>query len=59
MIFILTFFLNLIFQPVQCVIKHADGAKEIIELNHTMNEQQIAWFKAGSALNHMAEVLHK
>ncbi|KAG1665181.1 Aconitate hydratase, mitochondrial [Nymphon striatum] len=45
-------------QPVTCVIKHADGAKEMIELNHTMNEQQISWFKAGSALNHM-KTLHK
>jgi hypothetical protein len=25
-------------------------------LNHTFNEQQIEWFKAGSALNRMKEV---
>ncbi|MFC2093061.1 aconitate hydratase [Bacteroidota bacterium] len=31
--------------------KHSDGSKDTILLNHTMNEQQIAWFKAGSALN--------
>jgi len=30
---------------------HADGTKENIKLNHTYNEQQIEWFKAGSALN--------
>jgi aconitate hydratase len=30
---------------------HADGSKEEIKLNHTYNEQQIDWFKAGSALN--------
>ncbi len=30
---------------------HADGTKNWIELNHTYNEQQIEWFKAGSALN--------
>lgn len=30
---------------------HADGTKDIIELNHTYNEQQIDWFRAGSALN--------
>ena len=30
---------------------HADGSKENIKLNHTYNEQQIEWFKAGSALN--------
>jgi aconitate hydratase len=30
---------------------HADGSKDSIKLNHTYNEQQIDWFKAGSALN--------
>lgn len=32
-------------------IVHADGSKEEIKLNHTYNDQQIEWFKAGSALN--------
>lgn len=32
-------------------LAHADGSKENILLNHTYNEQQIDWFKAGSALN--------
>ncbi|WP_294675590.1 aconitate hydratase [uncultured Fluviicola sp.] len=32
-------------------IVHADGSKENIKLNHTYNDQQIDWFKAGSALN--------
>ena len=32
-------------------IVHADGSKENIKLNHTYNDQQIEWFKAGSALN--------
>lgn len=32
-------------------IVHADGSKENIALNHTYNQQQIEWFKAGSALN--------
>ncbi len=32
-------------------INHNDGSKEVIELNHTYNQQQIEWFKAGSALN--------
>jgi aconitate hydratase len=45
-------------QPVECVIKHADGQKETIQLNHTMNEGQIEWFKAGSALNRMRQVLY-
>lgn len=30
---------------------HADGSKDTIMLNHTYNESQIDWFKAGSALN--------
>jgi aconitate hydratase len=32
-------------------LEHADGSKESIKLNHTYNQQQIDWFKAGSALN--------
>jgi aconitate hydratase len=32
-------------------IVHADGTKENISLNHTYNQSQIEWFKAGSALN--------
>jgi len=37
--------------PVTLVATHADGSKDEITLNHTYNENQIAWFKAGSALN--------
>jgi aconitate hydratase len=33
------------------VLNHADGTVDKIKLNHTYNEQQIEWFKAGSALN--------
>lgn len=43
-------------QPVKCEIKHKDGSKEAILLNHTMNATQIEWFRAGSALNRMAEM---
>ena len=32
-------------------IIHEDGNKEVITVNHTYNQQQIDWFKAGSALN--------
>ncbi|WP_010136575.1 aconitate hydratase [Ochrovirga pacifica] len=32
-------------------IKHADGSKDTIQLNHSYNAQQIEWYKAGSALN--------
>ena len=37
--------------PVTCVIKHADGSEDRLELDHTFAESQVAWFKAGSALN--------
>jgi len=42
-------------KPIKCVLKHRDGTKDEIMLNHTFNEGQIGWFKAGSALNKMAE----
>lgn len=35
-------------------VKHADGTRDMITLNHTFNDQQIGWFKAGSALNLIA-----
>ena len=35
-------------------VKHSDGTKDSITLNHTFNDQQIGWFKAGSALNLIA-----
>uniref|UniRef100_A0A8D9EHR4 Aconitate hydratase, mitochondrial n=1 Tax=Cacopsylla melanoneura TaxID=428564 RepID=A0A8D9EHR4_9HEMI len=43
-------------KPVIAKIKHADGKVEEIKLNHTLNEQQITWFQAGSALNRMKQV---
>ncbi len=38
-------------KPVKCLIKHSDGTNEEILLNHSYNNSQIEWFKAGSALN--------
>ena len=32
-------------------LEHADGSKDQIKLNHTYNQQQIEWYKHGSALN--------
>ena len=32
-------------------VKHSDGTKDRIYANHTYNEQQIEWYKEGSALN--------
>ncbi|CAH1957944.1 unnamed protein product [Acanthoscelides obtectus] len=46
-------------KPVECEIKHADGSVDKILLNHTLNESQIEWFKAGSALNRMKELAKK
>lgn len=40
-------------KQVDCEIKHKDGSVERIKLNHSLNEQQINWFMAGSALNRM------
>ena len=42
-------------KQVKMIAKHKDGSKDEIMLNHTMNETQIKWFKAGSALNLIAE----
>jgi aconitate hydratase len=39
--------------PLTLVARHADGREDRIPLNHTFNAGQIAWFKAGSALNLM------
>jgi aconitate hydratase len=41
-------------KQVKLVIKHKDSSQDEIQLNHTFNESQIAWFKAGSALNLIA-----
>ncbi|MFN4914064.1 MAG: aconitate hydratase [Sphingomonadales bacterium] len=38
-------------QPLELVLNHADGSTDRIMANHTYNEQQIEWFKAGGALN--------
>ncbi|MBI3355654.1 MAG: aconitate hydratase, partial [Nitrospirae bacterium] len=38
-------------KPVQVTIHKADGKALTIQANHSITEQQIAWFKAGSALN--------
>jgi aconitate hydratase len=33
------------------VLNHKDGSVDKVPVNHTYNEQQIEWFKAGGALN--------
>ena len=38
-------------KPIKCIIHHENGANEEIMLNHSYNNFQIQWFRAGSALN--------
>ena len=38
-------------KPVECNILHADKTSEKITLNHSYNDLQIEWFRAGSAMN--------
>ncbi|GAA0881185.1 aconitate hydratase [Algoriphagus jejuensis] len=38
-------------KPLQIVLNHKDGSSDTISANHTYNEGQIEWFKAGAALN--------
>jgi aconitate hydratase len=42
-------------KPFTAVLNHKDGTTEEIILNHSFNAGQIEWFKAGSALNLIAE----
>ncbi len=37
--------------PLTVILHHSDGSKDEIKVNHTYNDQQIEWFKAGGALN--------
>ena len=38
-------------RPLDAVLEHTDGSHEDFQLHHTLNREQIEWFKAGSALN--------
>lgn len=38
-------------KPLNIVLNHIDGTLDTFPVNHTYNEQQIEWFKAGGALN--------
>ena len=38
-------------KPLTIRANHQDGSEDLITVNHTYNESQIKWFKAGSALN--------
>jgi aconitate hydratase len=41
-------------RPVTCIVRHADGTAETLNLAHSFSTIQLEWFRAGSALN----VLH-
>jgi aconitate hydratase len=38
-------------KTVTCRLAHADGSAEVLELKHSYTREQLAWFRAGSALN--------
>ena len=38
-------------KPVRATFAHADGTSDVVELKHSLSEEQIEWFRAGSALN--------
>lgn len=42
-------------QPVTVVLHHADGSQDSIQTLHSYTAQQIAWFRAGSALNTLSK----
>ena len=37
--------------PLKLILTHSDGTTDEIVANHSYNQQQIEWFKAGGALN--------
>ena len=41
--------------PLRVVLHHGGGAEETIEASHSLSVEQIAWFRAGSALNALVE----
>jgi aconitate hydratase len=38
-------------RPVHVVVHHSDGTTDEFDTTHTMSEEHIAWFRAGSSLN--------
>ncbi|MCL1938141.1 MAG: aconitate hydratase [Candidatus Azobacteroides sp.] len=41
-------------QTLQVVVFHSDGSKDVFPANHTFNDLQIRWYRAGSALNYLS-----
>jgi aconitate hydratase len=46
-------------RKLKIILNHGNNEKEIIYANHTYNEAQIGWFRAGSALNLIREAAKK
>ena len=44
-------------KSVKAIIKKKDGMAHEILLNHTLTEEQIGWFRAGSALNTISDLV--
>ncbi len=42
-------------KPLTVTLTHSDGTTDSFAVNHTFNENQIEWFKAGSSLNLIAQ----
>ena len=42
-------------RPLAATLHHADGSSDDFQVAHTLNEDQIGWFRAGSALNILKE----
>jgi aconitate hydratase len=43
-------------RPVECRVAHADGTTETLALRHSYTHEQLAWFRAGGALNLVRDV---
>mgnify|MGYP001555223085 CR=1 FL=1 len=46
-------------KPLEIVLHNSDGSSDRFLANHTLNENQIQWFKAGSALNLIRQENHQ
>ncbi|MDH6306658.1 aconitate hydratase [Parabacteroides sp. PF5-5] len=42
-------------EPLSVILYHADGTQDSFNVNHTYNDLQIEWYKAGSALNYLSK----
>ena len=42
-------------KTVKLELSHADGSSHSFEVKHSLTAEQIEWFKAGSALNRIAD----